>query len=341
MTKEATSQNNNSLPIDLTDEVTNSEQNIDEWQQVTPKKTPLGSTGVMQNKFVLLSQPNQEADENSSSYSLNSPSSGSRRSQDSFNRYNALLVGSDPSNIRARSMASVKGDGYQSLSKLKTGAFPDLSQSGSQAALQKQITCKLKEMRKKGLASSPAPNSISIKGNDYASKKGKENYWLSSQSNISRLRSFVDSFEWSTHEAKLDNLWISVLGNPQKCVFILLDYLEELFLEIFPSVMFHSDNFMDDLPTSSLFETDYSNELNDDINDPKSPAYLVDLFRTKVESRLESFLRQKLESPEFNIEDIFGSLIDIVLKCQKFKSGSNSFASILILSKLLKIFPFQ
>ena len=315
--------NSSSSPYDLASSNSEDEQQT-EWKQVTPKKSQSsGKSEVLQNKFVLLSNDSLSGNENSPSYRSNSPSfhaSSSKSSLGSFNRFNALMAGNSLQNSTRNGVSTSFSKERQGSSNSSVSSLPDLSHSGSQAALQKQITQRLQEMRKAN--SKPKTQ-----------KNQQKSPWLSHPANVSKFQSFLHSFDWSIHEPKLENLWLSVLGNPQKFIFILLDYLEEIFLDQFPSVQVEAETFMDDLPSSFLFDSSLAED--------DRCYHLIDAFRVGVEGRLESFLRSKLESPEFKIEDIFTNLLEIVLKNQKFRNGSNSFASALVLSKLTKIFPFQ
>jgi hypothetical protein len=291
----------------------------DEWKQVTPKKQQV-TERELSNKFLVLSkEPGNSFYENS----LNSSSSKSVN-----NRFNALVSSSSSNTGGGKSsIIGTPSRNASSQSSLNYSRTPDLSQSGAQAALQKQIQAKLHDLRKKHSAQSTAGSSPS------SSPSFSTGGFLSSPKNFKRVAEFTAAFQWDYHGAKLENLWFSVLGNPQKFIFIILDYFEDLFSgDIFPSVTCSASNFMDDLPVDCLASTSSASV---------PVKQLIEHFRGKIEVPLETFVRSKLESPEFKIEDVVVALLEIMYKSQRLKDGANSFASMLILSRLIKIFPFQ
>jgi hypothetical protein len=266
-----------------------------EWKQVTPKKEK-SSTGVMQNKF--LQFPRESA---SPRYD-----SQNSRSLNSLNRFDAL-VGVGATTGRGNS------DSLPTISSTPTL----LPATPTQQAMQRQIESKMKDLRKR-----TAPKKR-MNENSNAS-------FLDNGYNLRLLNEFITRFQWEGHLGKLENLWFSVLGNPTKFIFILLDYFEECFSNYFPSISFSQSNWMDELPIEALAK-----------NATPSQALLLSNFQGKVAEPIEGFLRMKLESPEFKIEDVFTALLEIIVKCQRLKDGQNSFASVLVLGTLAKIFPFQ
>lgn len=228
------------------------------------------------------------------------------RSVTSLNRFEALVGGGSA--------------GAQKLDSLlpHSASLPALlPATPTQQAMQRHIESKFKDLRKRA---APKKQTAEL----------SKACFLDNGSNFRTLKDFISTFRWEAHLGKLENLWFSVLGNPTKFIFILLDYFEECFSQSFPSISFTQANWMDELPIEALGK-----------NPTPSQALLLSDFQGQIAEPIEGFLRMKLESPEFKIEDVFTALLEIVVKCQRLKDGQNSFASILVLSTLARIFPFQ
>lgn len=147
------------------------------------------------------------------------------------------------------------------------------------------------------------------------------------------LSRYLKSFDWEEHAAKLSSFWVSVVGNPKKFLFSVLSYLEEQMLSPaygFPSVLFTEGTYLRDLPTSLLTSSD----------DPDCGS-LVDVFQEKIGQPFEAFLRERLDTPEFLTEDVFEGLLESLVSNRSFRQGRCSFGGIFLLSRLVRIFPFN
>ncbi len=123
------------------------------------------------------------------------------------------------------------------------------------------------------------------------------------------------------------------LGNPQKFIFILLDYLEEIFLDQFPSVQVEAETFR------MIFLLPFCSTLlllRDD-----RCYHLIDAFRVGVEGDWNLFSGLNSSLLNSKLKTFFTNLLEIVLKNQKFRNGSNSFASALVLFKAYQNISFQ
>lgn len=298
----------------------------DEWQKVTPKKSAI----VMQNKFVVIPK------------STDSPISVSphTRTGVAINRFEALRnsslgAGAVSGGERGNSVQGRIETNLSSPFSTNSPSTSSILSSGAAAARQKQLENQLKAFRKKMAVQNDCPSSSSsARNNSYLSTN--ERSFLQDKRNFLCLSSFLSDFDWKNHGMKLENLWFSVMGNPQKFIFILVDYLEDLLDGLFPTITFTVANYTLDLPIGVLRANSIATSA-----ETQSIDELIENFVESFDLELERFLKEKLETPEFKIENVIGSLLEIICKRQKLSQGANSFSSILLLAKLIKTFPFQ